>query len=133
MLGVPQPQRLPVESGLEKAKGVLKIEAPDVCPPKKRKVGYSGTSPPEPEGTRLACFPGQFGDLEENERPSNHRLGLTGSTTWVVLCPCMQVALGADAHVPVALIAFGVFEARCTPDRGIIANELRSVSRGSTN
>lgn len=121
---------MPIQCRFQKPEGVLEVEAPDIRPPEKGEIGFPGTSPPQPEGSRLASLPRQFGDLEKHECPSDDRLGLPGSSARMVLRPRMQVAPSTNVHVAITLVVFSVLKVRRRPSYRIVADELGSMGRG---
>jgi hypothetical protein len=61
-------RRRPIERLLEKANGMLEVEAAHVGAPDQGEVWDSRTTPPEPEDLRLPGLLGQTTDLDEEHR-----------------------------------------------------------------
>ena len=83
LLGVAHPWARPPERLLEKAEGVLQVEAPDVGAPEELQVRRHllRPVPPQPQNARLAppLAAGQSRNLHEHERPDHDRQGASAS------------------------------------------------------
>jgi hypothetical protein len=124
LFGMTQAWKRPIEGLLEKAKGMLEIEATGIGTPDHGKIGDSGTAPPQPQQLRFASLLGQATHLDQEHGASNERSGSTCPLGRMILGNRVQSLLCPHPHLPVLQILTRILIARLRPGCGISAGKL---------
>lgn len=111
---------------------MLDIETAHVGAPDDAQIRFPRARPEEPECLGLMGLAREFAYLDQDDHPAADGARLTRADRRVRFDDRMQARPDAHANLPVLRIFPGVFDARCGPGRGVLADELGTVeSRAS--
>ncbi len=124
LFGMPQARQRPIEGLLEKAKGMLEIEATGRGTPDHGKIGKPRAAPPQPQKLRFARLLGQATHLDQEHGAAHERFGSTCPLGRMILGNRVQSPPRAHPNLPVLRILTRILIARLRPGCGISAREL---------